>query len=211
MGMPSFNVGGNQGQAQQSGGVAPIPPGQSNNQQYTPRGDSGVPQFGSGSGSPGGSGGSSHEDDDPPLAARPSKQYLPAPTAVPVAPKRTQPPRPRSLRPAIVMGDRDWVIFVECRENSIVVYPSRRELPMASLSRDPNNPLMQLVQQMINQKQASVRPGDLPYRPHIRFLVRPEYERTYYQSFPSLDTLSAPKERHTLDSNEDVQDVVAAG
>jgi len=208
--MPSFNIGGNQAQAQQSGGgVAPIPPGQSDNQ-YTPRNNSGVPQFGGGSGSPSG-GGSSRADDDALPGGTPGRQYLPSTPSVPVAPKRPPSSRPRSLRPAVVMGDRDWVIFVECRENSVVVYPSRQEIPVSYLSRDPNNPLMRLVQQMINQKQASVRPGDLPYRPHISFLVRPEYERSYNQSFPSLDMLTEPKSRRTLDSDEDVQEIVATG
>ncbi len=214
MAMPSLNVGGNQQQGQQqAGGVAPVPPGQSD-PQYVPRSGPDFPQVGSGSGSgsasPGGGNSASGDDDALPVR-RQGKPSLLGPPPIPVAPKRQPSSRPRSLRPGIIQSTRDWWIYVECRENSVVVYPARVEIPLHSLSRDPNNPLMQLVQRMINQKAASVRPGDLPYRPHVRFLVRPEYEGTYYQSFPALDTLTAPKDRQALEPDDDIQDIIAAG
>jgi hypothetical protein len=101
------------------------------------------------------------------------------------------------------------VIFVECREQSLVVYPSRLEVPVSALSRASNDPFQQTIRQMIERKQATVRQGDLPYRPHVRFLVRPQFEQTYYQAFPSLDGLTVPKSRQTLEPEDNVQEIIA--
>jgi hypothetical protein len=114
-----------------------------------------------------------------------------------------QPRRPVALRPAQLSGDRDWIIFVECRADTMVLYPSRREFPVASLGRGPNNPLAQAVQKMIDRRQASVRPGDPPYRPQIRFLVRPENIRTFHMGYPALDSLPVPKRRQNLEPEDD--------
>ena len=118
--------------------------------------------------------------------------------------------RPAPLRPARLSGDRDWIIYVECRPQGVVVYPTRTLVPLAALSRPTEgNPLPQMIQQMIDRKQATVRRGEMPYRPEVRFLVRPEAERTYHLAYPTLDGLAAPKTSQNLGPEDDVSAVVA--
>jgi hypothetical protein len=116
--------------------------------------------------------------------------------------------KPIVLRPASLRGDRDWVIFVECRADGVVLHPSERSFALTQLA-GPANPLLECLQEMIARRQALVRPGDLPYRPHVRFLVRPEYLRTYHAVFPALEALPVPKSRQNLLPEDDVDDIVA--
>jgi hypothetical protein len=117
-------------------------------------------------------------------------------------------PRTVTLRPARLRGDRDWILFLECRPDSVVLYPPGRSYPMASLG-GPENLLLTTLQDMIARRQALVRPGDLPYRPHLRFLVRAQSLRTYYQVFPMLEALPIPKSRQNLQPEDDVEAVLA--
>jgi hypothetical protein len=112
------------------------------------------------------------------------------------------------LRPARIRGDRDWVLFLECRADSVVLYPPGRSYPVTSLASG-DNVLLATLQDMVARRQALVRPGDLPYRPHLRFLVRPESLRTYYQVFPMLEALPIPKSRQNLQPEDDVETVLA--
>jgi hypothetical protein len=111
------------------------------------------------------------------------------------------------LHPARLRGDRDWVVFVECRSNGVVVYPTARSFTLAEVT-SPANPLLSCLQEMIARRQALVRPGELPYRPHVRFLVRPEHLRTYHTVFPALDALQVPKSRQNLAPEDDVAAIV---
>jgi hypothetical protein len=109
-------------------------------------------------------------------------------------------------------GDRDWVIFLECRPEGIVLYPSRLEFPLKVLPSGPDgNLLLKAVQQMIDRRQATVRPGELPYRPQVRFLVWPEALRTFHLAYPALDGLAVPKARQNLQPEDDVPTIVATG
>lgn len=203
--MPSLTLGGNQNQGGQGGAMPQGSPGGQGNGQYCPRPDQ-PPQFGGSSGG----GPSSGSDDGPGVAVRPSKPILPAAPSIPAPPPPRSPTRrPQNLRPALLSGDRDWVVFIECRANSLIVYPSRQEIPLSALSRDPSNPLLRAVRQMIDRKQATVAPGDMPYRPHVRFLVRPQFEQAYYQGYPSLDALAVPKSRQTLEPEDNVQEILS--
>jgi hypothetical protein len=100
------------------------------------------------------------------------------------------------------------VLFVECRGDLVVVHPSRRSFAVAEVL-GPDNPLLECLQEMIARRQALVRPGDLPYRPHVRFLVRPADLRTFHAVFPTLDALAVPKSRQNLAPEDDVAAIVA--
>jgi hypothetical protein len=139
------------------------------------------------------------DDDDPFLRAPPT----------PNLPKASLPPA--SLRPARLSGDRDWIVFVECKKEGVVIYPTQLLLPASALGRaSGSNPLLQSVQQLIDRKQATVRRGDVPYRPEVRFLVHPDAGRTYHRAYPTLDALAAPKTAQTLAPEDDVAAIVAA-
>ena len=107
------------------------------------------------------------------------------------------------------MGRRLPGIFLECRANSIVLYPSRQEFPFSTLTGGANCPLVQAVAQMIDRRQSSVRPGEPPYRPQIRFLVRPEYLRAFHLAYPLFDSLPAEKVRQNLIPEDDVLSIIA--
>jgi hypothetical protein len=103
------------------------------------------------------------------------------------------------------------VIFIECRPEAVVLYPSRRPFPLASLAPRPgDNPLLQAVRQMVDRRQAGVRPGDLPYRPEVRFLVRPDSLRAFHAAYPALEALAVPMRRQNLRPEDDAA-AVAAG
>jgi hypothetical protein len=112
------------------------------------------------------------------------------------------------LRPLSLSGDRDWVIYVECTAEGALLYPSRMFIPLTALNRGPSNPLQQNVQQMIDRRQAGVRPGEVPYRPQVRFLVRPESMRVYHAAYPALDAVQVPKTRYNLKPEDDVLSIV---
>jgi len=146
----------------------------------------------------GDSSGGDPSDDDP---------FLRAPPA-PRLPKALRPPA--ALRPARLSGDRDWIVFVECKAEGVVIYPTHLLIPASALARaSGSNPLLQSVQQLIDRKQATVRRGDAPYRPEVRFLVHPDAGRTYHLAYPTLDSLAAPKTAQTLAPEDDVATIVA--
>jgi hypothetical protein len=123
------------------------------------------------------------------------------PAEPPKNPIRALPPRPRS-----VYGNRDWVIGVECRGDAVVLLSTGATLPLATLYQTSGtHPLQEAVRQMIARRQASVRPGEPPYKPQIRFLVRPNGFRTYYLAYPALEGLQVPMSRENLDAEEDAQ------
>src|SRR5262249_49482256 len=100
------------------------------------------------------------------------------PPAVASAPRRAQQPgaSPRDARqplgPAWLHGGREFLIYVECQNDRVIVHPFQRRVAVEALSHSPrHNPLFQTIRAIIARKQATVQPGDKPYRPEIRFLV----------------------------------------
>jgi hypothetical protein len=117
--------------------------------------------------------------------------------------------KPASLRPAWVHGGRDWTIFVECRADALVLYPSQRQFALAQVMGDgAGNPLVQAIEQMIQRRQTSRRPGEPPYHPQVCLLVRPENVRTFLRIYRSLEALSVPITRRNLDPSDDVISIV---
>jgi len=123
-----------------------------------------------------------------------------------------RPRKPVALRPARLTGDRDYTIYIECRADSVVLYPSQRSFPLNDLSRGgpAGNPLAQAVQQMIDRRQALVPAGQPPYRPQICFLVLQQNMRVFHLAYPALDALTIPKRRHNLDPDDDVLAIVTS-
>jgi hypothetical protein len=113
-------------------------------------------------------------------------------------PRSNPPPRPLRL-----IGNRDWVIPVECRADGIVVRTLGQKLSSASLAgkSGADSPLLQAVKQMIDRRQAGVRPGEPPYRPQVRFLIYPDGLRTYFLAFPALEPLGIPLTRQNVEAD----------
>jgi hypothetical protein len=121
-------------------------------------------------------------------------------------PGSSEPPRAMAgaipLRPTPFIGNRDWIIVIECTSDALVMRTTGQRIATSELSRGDtsNNLLLELVQRMIARRQAAVRPGDPPYRPMIRFRVWPEGLRSYHLAYPALEALHVPMSRENLDS-----------
>jgi hypothetical protein len=115
---------------------------------------------------------------------------------------RPQPPP----QPASLGGNRDFIIRIECTAKAAIIHPQNLRIATESLS--PGNTgvglLQQTLQRIISRRQAAVRPGELPYRPQIRLLVRPDALRTLHLVYPILEPLGVPLTRHNLDADAEV-------
>jgi hypothetical protein len=110
------------------------------------------------------------------------------------------------VRPAILGGNRDYIILVECKADAVVLYPFGTSFSADSLA--PGNGGGQFLQEAINRliarRQATVRPGEQPYRPQVRFLVRPDGLRSMHRVYPVLEALHIPLTRQNLDVDEEI-------
>jgi hypothetical protein len=114
-------------------------------------------------------------------------------------------PKPSAPQPTRFISNRDWIIPIDCRADVVVLYPSGREFKAADLTvKGSDNPLVQAVKHMIERRQASVPPGEPPYRPQVRFLIRPDGMRSFFLAYPPLDVLRVPMTRQNLEADEEV-------
>ena len=60
--------------------------------------------------------------------------------------------------------------------------------------------LVQAVLQLIARRQATVRSGEAPFRPMLRFQVHPDALRTFFHVYPLFEKLHIPMARENLDS-----------
>src|SRR6185437_13577660 len=108
-----------------------------------------------------------------------------------------------------VHGGRDWTIYIECRADAVVLYPSEKSFPLAQAAGEASiNPLVAEIRKMIARRQSGLRPGDPPFYPQIRLLVRSENVRTFLMVYPALEALPVPKTRQNLDPDDDILDIV---
>jgi hypothetical protein len=112
--------------------------------------------------------------------------------------------RTSSVRPTVLVGNRDWIIAVECTANAVVLPSTGQRIATSSFVKTDNGSeaLLEAMQKMIARRQASVRPGEPPYRPMIRFKVRPDGLRTYYAAYPALEALQIPMSRENVEQEK---------
>jgi hypothetical protein len=113
-------------------------------------------------------------------------------------PERGAKPAPAPPRPIRLLGNRDWVIPIECHADGAVLRGGGQKYPLSALTAD--GPLPQALRQMIARRQAGVRPGEPPYRPQVRFLIYPDGLRTYDLTFPLLQPLGIPMTRQNAEA-----------
>jgi hypothetical protein len=127
-----------------------------------------------------------------------------APEAPPIPRKR-----PVILRPARVGNNDDYVIFIECDTEYVMVYPSRRRVPLEALNHSPlHNPLYKAVEEMLKRRLSTLRPGEQPPHVQIRFLVHRDADRTMHLAYPALETLPVEKVRYNLQPEDDVARII---
>jgi hypothetical protein len=111
----------------------------------------------------------------------------------------------KATRPNIplgrLIGNRDFILVLECTRDAVILQPWGTRFPLATLPRepDPSHSLVRTVQQLINRRQATVQKGETPYRPMIRFQIRPDGLRAYYLAYPLLEGLRIPMMRENAD------------
>jgi hypothetical protein len=170
----------NEGQRQPATGASVVPNG-------AVAGSGGSGGQAGGGGDPGGEGGSG---DGIPGAPDPLAHLQPKP-------KRAS--LPPSFR---VEANRDLPLLLECRANEIVFTPNGHSWQVADLERNQQTraAFAQMIEQWIARRQATVREGQTPYRPLLRFKVDPDGVRTYYAAYPVLEKLGVPMRRENVDT-----------
>jgi hypothetical protein len=92
-----------------------------------------------------------------------------------------------------LLGNKDFVITISCYAEHVTVSPSDLQYRWDKGNAAENDQaLVQTVTNLIARRQASVRPGEPPYRPLIRFQVPPDGYPTYYRAYPLLEHLQVP-------------------
>ncbi len=124
-----------------------------------------------------------------------------------LGPRKTKAPAP--LRPARLFAERDWVIYVECKFEEILVHPNRLVIPTNLLASDEGIKRFVLeIEKMIQRKQSTVRQGEPPYRPEVRFLVWPDGLRPYHLCYPALQIEGMKQKRQNLEREDSVREIL---
>jgi hypothetical protein len=104
-----------------------------------------------------------------------------------------------------MLGNRDWVLFVECHNDGILLKYGNQKFTLQELSVHSarEHPLTSAVRQIIARRQATVAPGETPYRPILRFQVWPDGLQAYYLSFPLLQDLQVAMVRENIEPSKE--------
>ena len=113
-----------------------------------------------------------------------------------LAPKTARPAPPPVSR---VLGNRDFVVIVDCYADHVTVFPGGAQFRWKGDTAATDASLREYVSGLIQRRQASVRPGEPPYRPLIRLRVAPDGLRPYYHVYPLLEPLRVPMARENLE------------
>jgi hypothetical protein len=179
----------NMGQQPGSNGGAPPPeaPGASGSQ-GTSSGNTGPP----GSFSlPRSSSGGANVEGDPDAGSG----GLPSVITLPTDRSKVRVSRPPSI--GRMLGSRDFIMTIDVVERGAILTPPGRAFDFSQ----PNavEDLVAAIRKLVDGRQATVRPGESPYRPMIRFRVPGEGRRNYYLLFPVVSELGYPMSRESPD------------
>jgi hypothetical protein len=103
-----------------------------------------------------------------------------------------------------LLGSRDWNITFTCSAQGVTLLLSGQPYSIAQLEANHpgEHPLRQAVRELIAKKQGTVRAGQAPFRPILRFEVPPDGQRAYLLAYAVLDSLHLPVVRHNIKPNE---------
>lgn len=150
---------------------------------------------------PSNGGSAAASDAEPPPQAKASTSGAegdPSP-GLPGMPAEKDTPKPR------VVGNRELVFRVECKADEVVLYPGGARFATSLVgNEDGPQALAKALQQMIARRQAGLRPGEAPYRPQVRFLVRPDGLRSFFLAYPAVEPLKVPMTRQDLQADDEL-------
>jgi hypothetical protein len=156
-------------------------------------------------------------------APRPKNPYLSAnatPSGPPIArsgpadegprlpelPEATIRPKPRVEREPLRharIDSNEVTVFIECCADYVVVYPGRKMVPRDALATGIF---------VAHVKKGLARPllGGGVAKPQVRFLVRPEGERTFHEANDALRTVKVPMTQYRVQPEDDVARLVGS-
>ena len=124
-----------------------------------------------------------------------------------LGPRKNQSPVP--LRAARLFADRDWIIYVECKFDELLVHPNKLVIPTNLLASDEGvKRFITEIEKTIQRKQSTVRPGEPPYRPEVRFLVWPDGLRPYHLTYPALQAAGIKQKRQNLEAEDSIREII---
>ena len=131
-----------------------------------------------------------------------SGMEVPGPSGLPNLPGGKRTTTPPSRPPVRLSGSRDWALSVECTADAVVLPTGERITAKALAAPEGGKELRSAVEALISRKQATVREGEPPYRPLIRFLVHPDGLRLYHMAYPTLEPLQVPIVRQNVEADD---------
>lgn len=110
-------------------------------------------------------------------------------------------PRPGPVSLSRVVGNRDFIITLACHGEGVVLTPGGATFVWNAKAEaaQTDERLVRAVVDLVNRRQATVRPGEPPYRPVLRFEVREQGRRNYHHVFPLLENLRIPMVREDVE------------
>lgn len=155
----------------------------------------GTPNTGQNEGKPGGGSSNSGSGGDADGSPSRGKPLPSSPTFGMENAKKPAPP------PAVsrMFGNRDFVITIDCYTDHATVFPSGLQYRWNGPNANANDEaLVKTVSNLIARRQASVRQGEPPYRPVIRFQVSEDGLRTFLRIYPLLAPLNVEMTRENV-------------
>jgi hypothetical protein len=110
-------------------------------------------------------------------------------------------------KPFRLTGNRDWNIPIVCTSEGLALPGGLKITANALATPEGGKALVKAVQELIARKQATVRDGELAYRPQVRFLVHSEGLRVYHTAYPILEPLQVPILRQNVEPEDPSQPV----
>lgn len=124
-----------------------------------------------------------------------------------LGPRKSKTPPP--LRAARLFAERDWILHVECRFEGVILHASKKFYSAEALATETGSrSFLGEIQALIDKKQASVRAGDPPYRPQVRFLIWADGPRSYHLAYPLLHKAGIWQTAQQLEPEDNIKDIL---
>ena len=116
-----------------------------------------------------------------------------------ILPPPVQGPRSSPRPPSVgrLLGNRDFILTIDVVERGAILTPPGRAFDFS----DPSaaSQVVAAIRKLADARQATVRPGETPYRVVIRFRVAGDGRRNYYTLYPAVQELGYPTSRESLE------------